>query len=181
MRRRHFVWIALGAWLAIALAILASSRTARALVWYAADPVVVMVPVVGVSPRALASSFGAPRSEHRTHQGIDIMAARGTPVVAATAGEVIRIGQDRLGGNVVWIAGEGMSLFYYAHLDRFRLGLTVGERVRAGSVLGYVGNTGNAATTPPHLHFGIYPARRAFRAVDPYDLLSWRGHMVRKG
>jgi murein DD-endopeptidase MepM/ murein hydrolase activator NlpD len=91
---------------------------------------------------------------------------------------VFRIGHDRLGGNVVWVAGEGMSLFYYAHLERFCAGLAVGDEVTAGTTLGFVGNTGNAATTPPHLHFGIYPARRGFRAVDPFRLLEERGQTL---
>jgi murein DD-endopeptidase MepM/ murein hydrolase activator NlpD len=173
--------LGLVAWLVVALVILSTSRTARALVWYASDPIEVAVPVAGVPAKKLVGSFGAPRSEGRRHKGIDIMAPRGTPVVSATAGEVIRVGQNRLGGNVVWVAGEGMSLFYYAHLDRFRPGLAVGDSVRAGTVLGYVGTTGNAARTPPHLHFAVHPARRAFRAVDPVHLLKSRGHAIKRG
>jgi murein DD-endopeptidase MepM/ murein hydrolase activator NlpD len=177
MRRRRWLAIAIGVFL-VSGVLVGQSRIARALVRYAREPEVVLVPVSGVSPRRLSSSFGEPRSEHRHHQGIDIMAPRGTPVVSATAGEVIRIGHDRLGGNVVWVAGEGMSLFYYAHLDRFRAGLGVGDQVTAGTTLGFVGTTGNAAATPPHLHFGIYPARRGFRAVDPFELLEARGRQL---
>jgi murein DD-endopeptidase MepM/ murein hydrolase activator NlpD len=177
MRGRRWLAILVGAFL-VSSVLLGRSRTARALVRYARDPQVLLVPVSGVSPRHLSSSFGEPRSEHRRHQGIDILAPRGTPVVSATAGEVVRVGQDRLGGNVVWVAGEGMSLFYYAHLDRFRAGLAVGDQVAAGTTLGFVGTTGNAAATPPHLHFGIYPARRGFRAVDPFRLLQARGRQI---
>jgi murein DD-endopeptidase MepM/ murein hydrolase activator NlpD len=173
MRRRRWLAVVVGVFLVSLL--LGRSRTARALVRYARDPQVMQVPVSGVSPRHLSSSFGEPRSEHRRHEGIDILAPRGTPVVSATAGEVVRVGQDRLGGNVVWVAGEGMSLFYYAHLDRFRAGLAVGDQVAAGTTLGFVGTTGNAASTPPHLHFGIYSARRGFRAVDPFGVLQAHG------
>ncbi|HEX4461225.1 MAG TPA: M23 family metallopeptidase [Polyangia bacterium] len=153
-----------------AFVLLVTHRTAWALARNAA-PVSLRVPVAGVARSSLRSSFGEPRSEHRRHQGIDIFAKRGTPVVAACRGEVVRIGRDRLGGNVVWVAGGGARLYYYAHLQSFRPGLAVGERVDGGDVLGRVGTTGNARGTPPHLHFGVYPAAWAFRAVDPAPLL----------
>jgi murein DD-endopeptidase MepM/ murein hydrolase activator NlpD len=153
------------------LVTLAAHRTAWALFCYAAPPTHLTLPVEGVTRRGIHSSWGEPRSGHRNHQGIDIFGKRGTPVVAAAAGEVIRIGQDRLGGNVVWVAGEGARLYYYAHLQQFREGLHVGEQLRAGEMLGRVGNTGNARDTPPHLHFGVYPATRFFRPVDPAELL----------
>jgi murein DD-endopeptidase MepM/ murein hydrolase activator NlpD len=145
--------------------------TGQALVRYHEPPMEVVVPVAGVTPRSLRSSWGDPRPGHRTHEGIDIFARRGTPVVAATEGQVVRVGRNSLGGKVVWVAGAGARLYYYAHLDRYADGLAVGTRVKAGEVLGYVGNTGNARTTPPHLHFGVYPAERAFRAVDPAPIL----------
>jgi murein DD-endopeptidase MepM/ murein hydrolase activator NlpD len=136
-----------------------------------------IVPVAGVRPSSLTSSFGDPRSGHRRHQGIDIFAHRGTPVVAAAPGQVVRVGQDRLGGNVVWVAGAGARLYYYAHLSRFSV--QPGEVVAAGDELGRVGNTGNARTTPPHLHFGIYPLSHGFRAVDPAPLLRRQARVVR--
>jgi murein DD-endopeptidase MepM/ murein hydrolase activator NlpD len=163
-------WLKRGALLAaivLVVGMLMTHRTAWALVCYAAPPTRLTVPVQGVGRRSLHSSWGEPRSGHRRHQGIDIFARRGTPVVAAAGGEVVRIGHDRLGGNVVWVAGEGARLYYYAHLSQFRDGLHVGEQVRAGEALGSVGNTGNARDTPPHLHFGIYPAVRVFSPVDP--------------
>jgi peptidoglycan LD-endopeptidase LytH len=153
------------------IGVLATHRTAWALIRFAATPSELTVPVAGVARSSLRSSWGEPRSGHRRHQGIDIFARRGTPVVAAAAGEVVRIGHDRLGGNVVWVAGGGARLYYYAHLDHFEPGLTVGERVAPGAPLGRVGTTGNARGTPPHLHFGVYPAARAFYAVDPTPLL----------
>jgi peptidoglycan LD-endopeptidase LytH len=133
------------------------------------------VPVVGVHPAELVSTWHAPRSGGRQHQGVDIFAARGTSVRASTSGRVLRVGVDSLGGNVVWVLGPGPALYYYAHLDAWSPGLSVGQGVRAGEVLGTVGNTGNARTTPPHLHFGIYRLGwSGARAVDPVELLKER-------
>ncbi len=145
--------------------------TTRALVEYCTPPAEYLVPVEGVEPRALEGTFGAPRPALRQHEGIDIFAPRGTPVMAAAAGRVIRIGQNRLGGNVVWVAGAGAQLYYYAHLDSYADSIAVGQAVVPGSVLGFVGTTGNAIHTPPHLHFGVYPFVNRFRAVDPFPLL----------
>jgi murein DD-endopeptidase MepM/ murein hydrolase activator NlpD len=88
-------------------------------------------------------------------------------------GEVWRVGNDSLGGRVVTVLGEGRSLYYYAHLDDWADGLMKGQRVERGMVLGTVGNTGNARTTPPHLHFGVYRLGLfRNRAVDPAPLLA---------
>jgi murein DD-endopeptidase MepM/ murein hydrolase activator NlpD len=157
------------------LGVLVTHRTAWALVRYARSPSSLTMPVQGVARAGLRSSWGEPRSGHRSHQGIDIFARRGTPVVAAAAGEVVRVGTtDRLGGNTVWVAGQGAVLYYYAHLDQHRPGLHVGERVEPGTVLGRVGTTGNARGTPPHLHFGMYPLSRALWPVDPTPFLQAR-------
>jgi len=123
-------------------------------------------PVVGRDMAAIRSRFGAPRDAgRRTHQGLDIFAPRGTPVIAATAGRVSRVGTTGLGGNVVWLREGGLDRrLYYAHLDS--QAVREGAWVQAGDTLGFVGNTGNARTTPPHLHFGIY--MRGEGAVDPY-------------
>jgi murein DD-endopeptidase MepM/ murein hydrolase activator NlpD len=153
--------------------VIVTHRPAWAMVRYSGSPGTLAVPVVGVKRPALHSSFGEPRSGHRKHEGIDIFAHRGTAVVAAADGVVVRIGTtDRLGGNTVWVAGKPSTLYYYAHLDRFAKGLRVGDHVEAGDELGLVGNTGNARTTPPHLHFGMYPLTRAFLAVDPAPYLK---------
>ena len=157
----------------VVLGVIATHRTAWALVRYSGSPGVLEVPVHGVQRPSLHSSWGEPRSGHRRHAGIDIFARRGTPVVAAAEGIVVRIGTtDRLGGNTVWVAGKPSTLYYYAHLEGFRAGLRVGDHVAAGDVIGRVGNTGNARTTPPHLHFGMYPAARAFWPVDPTPMLK---------
>jgi murein DD-endopeptidase MepM/ murein hydrolase activator NlpD len=127
-------------------------------------------PVSGHDPGAIRSVFGASRDAgRRQHDGIDIFAPRGTPVVAATDGVVSRTGQNRLGGNVIWLRDERRNQsLYYAHLDRQLV--RRGRRVRTGDTLGLVGNTGNARTTPPHLHFGIY--RRGEGPVDPVSFIE---------
>ncbi len=121
-------------------------------------------PVHGHDVRSIRSAFGDPRDGGaREHHGVDIFAPRGTPVLAATQGRVTRVGTNRLGGRVVWLRDEVRGLrLYYAHLDRQLV--EGGERVGAGDTLGLVGNSGNAVTTPPHLHFGVY-----VRGVGPLD------------
>jgi peptidoglycan LD-endopeptidase LytH len=123
-------------------------------------------PVSGLTAGAIQSGFGDMRDAGtRSHEGVDIFAARGTPVVAVSDG-IARPGSNALGGTVIWLRAPGAGLtFYYAHLDS--QAFTGTTRVRAGDVLGYVGNTGNARTTAPHLHFGIYDAG----AIDPTPFL----------
>jgi peptidoglycan LD-endopeptidase LytH len=124
-----------------------------------------LFPVQGVNGRAVQSAFGAGRdSGRRRHEGIDIFAARGTPVVAAADGWITRQTSNRLGGKVVWLFAPGSRVsLYYAHLDS--QAVQPGDRVETGDVVGYVGNTGNARTTAPHLHFGVYAPLAG--AVDP--------------
>ena len=126
-------------------------------------------PVSGVDARAIRSGFGAPRDGgRREHHGVDIFAARGTPVVAASEAVVRRVATRGLGGKVVWLrdARLGYSL-YYAHLDSQLV--RAGMRVAPGDTIGLVGNTGNAHSTPPHLHFGIYG--RGVGPVDPWPFV----------
>jgi len=127
-------------------------------------------PVADARPRDLHSVFGDPRDAgRREHEGVDIFAKRGTPVLSATDGVVTRVAEGGLGGRVVWVWNPGRGLrLYYAHLDEQLV--ATGARVRAGDVLGTVGNTGNARTTPPHLHFGIYQRGRG--AIDPYWFIA---------
>jgi peptidoglycan LD-endopeptidase LytH len=125
-------------------------------------------PVEGRNTRAIESFFGDSRDGgRRDHHGVDIFAPRGTPVLSASSGVVRRVAETPVGGRIVWVRDEerGLSL-YYAHLDRQHV--TGGERVQPGDTLGFVGNTGNARTTPPHLHFGIY-----MRGEGPVDPWSW--------
>lgn len=128
-----------------------------------------IVPVSGVKPNQIADTWGAARSEGRKHQGVDIFAKRGTPVMSTTQGIVYRVGANTLGGKVIWVLGPDSSRHYYAHLDDYALHIEQGDWVEVGEVLGYVGNTGNARSTPPHLHYGIYLKNGA---TNPYPFLS---------
>jgi murein DD-endopeptidase MepM/ murein hydrolase activator NlpD len=132
-------------------------------------PASLPVPVDGVRASAIRDSWGAPRDRGRRHQGIDIFAKRGSPVRSTTDGLIVRIGQNRLGGNVVWIMGPGRQTHYYAHLSDFGA-FEVGDRVRAGDIIGYVGDTGNARGTPHHLHYGVYEFGGA--AINPFPLMT---------
>ena len=126
------------------------------------------VPVDDVVAGRIADTFGAPRGRDRTHQGVDIFATRGTDVVSATRGVVSSVREGGLGGRQVWVLGPAGQRHYYAHLDDWAPGLAAGDVVDEGSVLGTVGDTGNARGTPPHLHYGIYGDGGA---IDPLPLL----------
>jgi murein DD-endopeptidase MepM/ murein hydrolase activator NlpD len=127
------------------------------------------VPVDGVPASRIANTWHAARDRTRLHEGQDIFAPRGTPVRSASSGVVVRVGPNRLGGNAVSVLGAGGRTYYYAHLSRYADRLQPGAFVSAGDILGYVGNTGNARGTPPHLHFGVYtPAG----PVDPLPLFN---------
>lgn len=126
-------------------------------------------PVAGMGNRAIQSFWGASRDAgRRSHEGVDIFAAKGTPVVATTSGRVTSTGNKGLGGKQVWLRDRerGHSL-YYAHLDSITA--RAGSIVSIGDTLGFVGNTGNAQTTPPHLHFGIYKGYRG--AINPLPFI----------
>ena len=112
-------------------------------------------PVAGFVVAQVSSGFGAPRDGGaRDHHGIDIFRPRGTPVLAAVDGSV-RVDESPRGGRVIWLRDSRAGRnFYYAHLNDWAV--EHGALVRTGDVIGYVGNTGNAQTTPPHLHFGVY-------------------------
>ena len=128
-----------------------------------AEPILAF-PVHGRGLQDVGSVFGDPRDGgRRDHHGVDIFAPRGTPALAGVTAIVRRVETTDRGGNVVWLRDEsrGLSL-YYAHLDRQTV--TQGMRVEPGDTVGLIGNTGNARTTPPHLHFGVYQRG----PVDPY-------------
>ncbi|HYC30254.1 MAG TPA: peptidoglycan DD-metalloendopeptidase family protein, partial [Chitinophagaceae bacterium] len=104
----------------------------------------------------------------RKHEGIDIFAPKLTPAVAAADGYVTRVNENTLGGKVVWMQPRNKNyVLYYAHLDQQLV--TNGQEVKTGDTLGLVGNTGNARTTPPHLHFGIYTSGGA---IDPFPFVN---------
>ena len=127
-------------------------------------------PVVKRDSRNIISFWGVARDGgRRSHEGVDVAAPRGTPVVAAANGYISSVGVNNLGGNVIFQDAENGGLtLYYAHLDSQLV--ASGQRVNIGDTIGTVGNTGNAITTGPHLHFGIYQSFRS--AIDPLPFLS---------
>jgi murein DD-endopeptidase MepM/ murein hydrolase activator NlpD len=129
------------------------------------------MPLPEVAKKQIADTWHAPRGTGRLHEGQDIFAPKGTPVLSATNGFVYNIGENNLGGQTVSVIGAGGRVYYYAHLDAYAPGLAVGDRVTTRTVLGYVGTTGNAQGTPPHLHFGIYTSSGA---INPLPLLADR-------
>jgi peptidase M23-like protein len=128
------------------------------------------MPLKDVKKSQIANTWGAPRGE-RQHEGQDIFASRGTPILSATSGYVVKIGDNPLGGHTVSVIGDGGRTYYYAHLDSHARNLEVGDFVNRQTVLGYVGSTGNADGTPPHLHFGVYTPTGA---INPLPLLKDR-------
>jgi murein DD-endopeptidase MepM/ murein hydrolase activator NlpD len=115
------------------------------------------------------NDWGFPRSGGRTHKGTDMFAKKGTPTVAVGDG-VVTLKSNSLGGTVVLLRADHGVTYYYAHLDGYASGLNSGQRVSAGQRVGYVGNTGNALGTSPHLHFEMWPGGGS--AVNPYPTLT---------
>ena len=138
------------------------------------------IPVEGVLPKDLVDTFGEARAAGREHDAIDIMAPRGTPVLAAVEGNVVKLFHSKDGGLAVYQFDNARQwCYYYAHLDRYEPGLREGMLLRRGDRLGQVGSTGNASPGHPHLHFAIYrlgPEKRWWEgvAVNPYPLLTGR-------
>lgn len=114
-------------------------------------------------------TYGAPRSGGRTHQGVDMIAAKGTPVVAIEGG-VVDLSSSSLGGITIWLNGNSGDEYYYAHLDGYASGIGDGTSVSVGQLIGYVGNTGNAAYTVSHLHFEVHPGGGG--SINPTPLVS---------
>lgn len=131
----------------------------------------IAMPLEDVSKRQIADTWHASRGTDRLHEGQDIFAPKGTPVLSATSGYVFNIGENKLGGQTVSVVGAGGRVYYYAHLDAYGPGLEEGDWVTTRTVLGFVGTTGNAQGTPPHLHFGVYTMSGA---INPLPLLTDR-------
>jgi peptidoglycan LD-endopeptidase LytH len=135
------------------------------------------IPVLGIRPEQLRDTYNASRSGGRRHDAIDIHAPRGTPVLAASDGEIIKLHSGARGGiSLYQLDADGVTRYYYAHLDRYADGVREGVRVRRGQVIGYVGDTGNAQPGDYHLHFSIArlsDRRRWWTGVNlnPFDLL----------
>lgn len=115
-----------------------------------------LIPVVGVRPGDLVDTFSQARGEGRTHDAIDIMAARGTPVVAANDGHVVKLFTSKPGGLTVYEFDlQDQVVYYYAHLDNYAPGLVEGQLLRRGDPIGFVGSSGDASANAPHLHFEV--------------------------
>ena len=136
-----------------------------------------IIPVAGVRPDQLLDTFTDARSEGRVHDAIDIPAPAGTPVLAASDGEIIKLFQSERGGTTIYqLSTDPKVMFYYAHLQRYADGLAAGKLVKQGEVIGYVGDTGNAGAGNFHLHFSISivaDPKRYWEGtnVNPYPLL----------
>ena len=129
-----------------------------------------MVPVAGVSPAQVPDTFRSARGS-RTHGAVDIPAPRGTPVLSADAGRVLRLARNRKGGLTIYATDESSRfVYYYAHLNAYRDGIGKGTRLARGQVIGYVGSSGNADRHEPHLHFQVM--------VRPADGRWWGGQPV---
>ena len=141
-----------------------------------------LIPVAGVHAAELADTFAQARGAGRPHDAIDIMAPRGTAVVAAADGTVEKLFFSHGGGGITAYlrSPDRRLIYYYAHLDGYAPGLREGQALRRGDPIGTVGSTGNASPAGPHLHFAIHemrPGERWWegRAVNPYPLLAGGG------
>lgn len=138
-----------------------------------------VIPVAGIKKENLVDTFTAARSEGRVHNALDIMAPKGTPVVAATDGKLLRFFQSDKGGLTIYqsSATSERTIFYYAHLAAYAENLQPGQMLKRGEVIGYVGDTGNAGAGNFHLHFAIWTVADPHHYMDgeninPYPLLT---------
>lgn len=175
---------------AIALLCLAFAGCTQATVYNAirlpdanapALPPALLVPVQGVQAIDLRDTFNEGRdSGQRGHEAIDILAPRGTPVLAADDGRIVKLFLSKPGGITIYqFDPSGRLAYYYAHLDRYAAGLAEGQTVRRGSVIGYVGYSGNARPEAPHLHFAIFrlgPEKQWWQGepINPFGYLGGR-------
>ena len=179
MRRPSpIVLVALLAGLSLAVAVVGVETIASKLVLYVRvarlytqDPPQKIVMPLPVPKNQITNTWHAPRGANRLHEGQDIFAPRGTPTYSATPGYIYKIGENGLGGQTVSVIGAGGRVYYYAHFDAFAPGISEGDWVTPQTVLGYVGTTGNAQGTPPHLHFGVYTSTGP---INPLPLLADR-------
>ena len=143
-----------------------------------AEPGGILIPVVGVKPEQLVDTYTQSRSEGRTHNAIDIMAPGGTPVIAAADGEIIKFHDSVPGGITIYqISTDKRFFFYYAHLQSRAAGIAEGQFVKQGTIIGYVGDTGNAGPGNTHLHFSINAVTDPKRfwdgvSINPYPILK---------
>jgi murein DD-endopeptidase MepM/ murein hydrolase activator NlpD len=136
-----------------------------------------LVPVAGVKPADLQDTYGQPRGAERRHEALDIMAPKGTPVLAAGDGKVVKLFNSKPGGLTVYQFDPSEKYaYYYAHLDHYAPGLKEGVELKRGDLIGFVGSTGNANPAAPHLHFAVVeltPEKQWWKGtpINPYPLL----------
>jgi peptidoglycan LD-endopeptidase LytH len=136
-----------------------------------------LIPVSGVGPHQLRDTYSDARAEGRTHNAIDIIAGRGTPVLATADGFIRRLFYSERGGNTLYqFNADSSMVFYYAHLESYAAGVVEGKQVKRGEVIAYVGDTGNAGAGNYHLHFAIWAitdVKKFFHGenINPYPLL----------
>lgn len=140
-----------------------------------------LMPVAGVRPDQLVDTFTQSRSNGRVHDAIDIMAPRGTPVLAAVPGTIEKLFSSKFGGMTIYVRSpDRRTITYYAHLDSYAPGLGEGRQVRQGQQIGTVGSTGNADPSAPHLHFAVMQTEpdnewwEPTVAINPFPLLARR-------
>jgi hypothetical protein len=180
--KRSLKWLALVAVAGVAWLAFPQLRGLAWIHFRTSPPERHVLPLPGLQISELEPNFGAPRTLG-PHEGIDLVAPAGTPVLAVADGIIIDNRPSRIGGVALWVQGSGRRLYYYAHMKDLAPGMRRGTAVRAGERIGSVGNSGNGVDTPPHLHFAIYrvtsdllPLR--YRAMNPYPVLVSSGQTV---
>ncbi|HEX8618072.1 MAG TPA: M23 family metallopeptidase [Thermoanaerobaculia bacterium] len=144
----------------------------------------IIVPVLGIAASQLRDNFDQVRGGGRIHHAIDIMAPHGTPVVAAVDGTIQKLFNSKAGGITIYQFDQAEArVYYYAHLARYAAGMAEGLFVKQGTVIGYVGVTGNAAPDAPHLHFSIEvlpPTKEWWKGIplNPFPLLTRRASVL---
>jgi peptidoglycan LD-endopeptidase LytH len=130
-----------------------------------------MIPVEGVEPRSLRDTFNEGRSGGRIHMATDILALRGTPVLSASDGRIIKLANGGAGGITIYIAdASGRYLHYYGHLEGYAPGIKEGLQVKEGQLIGFVGTTGNAPPNTPHLHYQVMRSDKDYWNGTPIDV-----------
>ncbi len=137
-----------------------------------------LIPVRGISAAQLSDTYSQARSGGRVHEAIDILSPAGTPVLAADDGRIVKLYDSKPGGLTIYQFDPTETYaYYYAHLSAYAQGIVEGKQVKRGDLIGYVGSTGNASPTAPHLHFALFelgPEKHWWqgKAINPYPLLG---------
>jgi murein DD-endopeptidase MepM/ murein hydrolase activator NlpD len=137
-----------------------------------------VVPVAGANMAKVEDSYFEPRDGDRTHRALDILAPRGTPILSADDGKILRMSNSSLGGITMYtVDPSNRIVYYYAHMDHYNDAMSPGRAITRGDTLGFVGTTGNAPKDTPHLHFQImrWPSDGKYWNGDPIDPFDYLG------